>query len=91
MLSFTVRIDEGTRERSVHVVGEVGVANATEFSHLVHQLNEAVGAPLFDLTEIVVLDEAGRAAVRNLIRDTEEFGGTVRCPAGWEHVGDPSW
>lgn len=81
MLSFTVRIDEGGGTRRVQVSGSVDVHNATELTHMLKQLSDAVGShAAFDLTGLSVLDHAGWAAVRSFQRDTQEFGGSVSPP-----------
>lgn len=83
MLSVTVQLHDHSLRRDVKVVGTVSVSNATEFSHLVRRLTEALGEAQVDLTELEVSDAAGIAAVRHLARHAEEFGGRVAPPPGW--------
>ena len=83
MLSVTVQLHDGDLRPHVKVVGTVSVANATEFSHLVRRLTEALGEAHVDLTELGVADAAGMAAVRHFARHAEEFGGQVVPPQGW--------
>lgn len=83
MLNFTVTIEDLAVRRHVHVSGELDVGNATEFSHLVRQLGEALGGAQVDLGDLVVSDAAGRSAVRQLARHAEEYGGTVCYPREW--------
>ncbi|GAA4424604.1 hypothetical protein GCM10023169_21420 [Georgenia halophila] len=82
MLNFNVRMDDPIGTTRVQVAGMLDVHNATEFSHMVHQVSEAAGTrACYDFTELDVVDSAGWAAVRTFVRDAQEYGGDVRPPA----------
>ena len=83
MLSITVRLEDGRPAPAVNVEGTLDVGNATEFTHLVRRLGDAIGGAQVNLTSLAVVDDAGRSAVRHLARHAEEFGGRVLFPEGW--------
>ncbi|WP_324650424.1 hypothetical protein [Georgenia sp. H159] len=88
-MRLTMRFGENGAPTTIVLAGDLDVAAANEFTHIVLGLHDIVGVDVaYDFRAVRVRDGAGRSAIAMVAHTFREFG-PVQLPADLESAATP--